>query len=494
MKLLKPIQNHWLIVVILIGAAILRFWHLEELTTFSGDQGYDFLIVKRMLVDGKFTLLGPKIGPYNEIGNLYLGPAYYYLIAPFLLIFRLDPIGPAVGTAALAVATIAIIYLICNKFISKPVALLASTLYAFNTFLINQSRASSNPHLIPLFACVLIYSTAQISVSKSKSSIWPILAGLSAGVMFQLHYLGLSLIPPFLAMMAITRNLKKLLWALAAFLTAISPQILFETRHEFFITNLFIKQLSTGQNISTLGQFRDQLLNSLQKISQIFLNSNEFLYILIPFLIILIIFYIHNNRKSALIIEFLTLTIIFGLIFASIYSRTLELHYFASIYAGFAILIATALISFFSLFKNIVPRIIIIIAIFQIFAANILSFNLDRQEGFTMPKGWNLNGIKKASKIITGDVSSGKTFNIASTLDGDTRARPYRYLVEVMGKVPLDVEHYPESDAIYLVARDDQKTIKSYTVWEVSSFAPFEIDQNWDIQNGIKMYKLTKAR
>ena len=154
MKLLRLVKKHWLIIIILVGAAILRFWRLEELTTFGGDQGYDFLIVKRILVDGKFTLLGPKIGPYNQIGNLYLGPAYYYLLAPFLLLFRLDPIGPAILTVILALGTVFLIYLIGTKFLSRSIAILASSLYAINAFLIDQSRASSNPHLIPFFAAL----------------------------------------------------------------------------------------------------------------------------------------------------------------------------------------------------------------------------------------------------------------------------------------------------------------------------------------------------
>lgn len=491
-KLLKLASSHWPIILILILAAVLRFWRLEELTTFGGDQGYDFLIVKRMIVDGKFTLLGPKIGPYNQIGNLYLGPAYYYLIAPFLLIFSLDPIGPAVLTALLAIATIAIIYLICNKFISKSVAALASALYAFNVFLIDQSRASSNPHLIPFFACILIYSTLQIAISKSKSSLWPILAGLSGGIMFQFHYLSLSLIPPFLIMMIISRNLKKLIPSFLTFLAAISPQILFEIRHEFFITNLFLKQLSAGQNVSTIGQFGNQLSISLQKIFLIFLSTNKFLYILIPSLLILIILQIRRNKKFSHTAVFLTSTIIFGLIFASIYSRNLEIHYFASIYVSLSILIAASAVTLFSLFKNVAIKTMIIIIILQVFTSNLLSLNLSRQEGFTMPKGWNLKGIKTASEIIAGDVTSGKTFNIASTLDGDTRARPYRYLTEVGGKIPQDVEHYPDSEVLYLISRDDQDTIKSYTVWEVASFAPFTIKKQWDIQNGIRLYKLTK--
>ena len=109
-----------------------------------------------------------------------------------------------------------------------------------------------------------------------------------------------------------------------------------------------------------------------------------------------------------------------------------------------------------------------------------------------MPAGWNLKGEKKAAEIIVKDPDSLKKFNIAATLDGDTRAMPYRYLVEIKGKIPQDVEAYPQSEVIYLISKDDRQTIQKYSVWEVSSFRPFSVEQLAEIQNSIKIYKLKR--
>lgn len=492
MKVFKLVKFHWPIALILILAAVLRFWRLEELTTFGGDQGYDFLIVKRMIVDGDFTLLGPKIGPYNEIGNLYLGPAYYYLLAPFLLLFSFDPIGPAVLTVVLSLATILLIYLIGIKFFTKPIAFLTASFYSFNAFLTDQSRAPSNPHLIPFFAALATYCILEIVIKKSKSIAWPLICGFSLGIMFQLHYLTVSFAVSVVLIFLTARNLKDILLVSMAFIAAISPQIIFEARHNLFITNIFLKQISSGQNLSTSAIFNEQLERSTQSIFMSFTNTANFLYLLIPIALISLFLYTGKNKKSLSLITFLILTVAFGLISASIYSGELGPHYFASFYVSFTLLLAISAISLFSHFTNFALRTIIIIALFQIFAGNILNLNLNRQEGFTMPTGWNLKGIKTASEIIASDVPGEKTFNIASTLNGDTRARPYRYLVETKGKIPLGVEHYPEAEILYLISRDDRVTIKSYTVWEVASFAPFEFESEWEIQNNIKLYKLAK--
>jgi len=477
--------------VILIIAAILRFWRIESLTTFGGDQGYDFLIVKRMIVDGKLTLLGPKLGPYSNIANVYLGPAYYYLIAPFLLLFRFDPIGPAILMVLLSLATILMIYLIGMNFFSKMIAILASSLYAFNATFIDQSRIALNPLPIPFFSSILIFSVFKVFFSKSSSLLWPILMGLSIGVLFQLHYLAISFIPPLLIILVIFKNLKKLALSLISFLIAVSPQVLFELRHQFFITNQLIKRISQGNDLSSPASFSTQVGRSIQLISKIFLNIEISIPVAVLLLITLILIYV-NRQKEKRSILFLLLLVISNVIFASLYSADLQLHYFVSVYASLVLLISIAFFWMFNFFKNFLVKTLLLILLAQIFASNIANLNLSSPEGYTMPKGWNLKGVKKASAIIAADAGPSK-FNIAATLDGDTRARPYRYLVEVAGKIPEDVERYPTSDVLYLVARDEDEVIKRYTVWEVASFAPFKIDKKWEIQNGIKLYKLVKT-
>ena len=64
-------------------AAILRFWKLPEYMTFLGDEGRDALMIKRILETGDI----PLIGPPTSIGNIYLGPLYYYMMTLPMAIF-----------------------------------------------------------------------------------------------------------------------------------------------------------------------------------------------------------------------------------------------------------------------------------------------------------------------------------------------------------------------------------------------------------------------
>lgn len=485
------IKSNWQIIVILLFAATLRFFRIEALTTFGGDQGYDFLIVKRIIVDHHFTLLGPKIGPYNAIGNLYLGPAYYYLLAIPLVIFSLDPIGPAIFTATLAVLTVFVIYLICLKFLSKNIALLASALYAFNGFLIDQSRAASNPHFIPFFSAMTIFSAMQIFQKNSKLIIWPVVIGASLGIMFQLHYLSGFFLPLIALIMVFKKQLKVLILTIASFLVFMSPQIIFELRHNFFVTNLFINQLKYGNAVSDTHNLALRLAGSFQTIASIIKIS---LTSQLVFLLILFIFLkkFKNLKRFKFVLSFLFTTIILNLVLLVFYSGSLETHYFSPVYISLIILTASILVFVYESSKSYFLKALVIFLTLIIFITNVFNLNLTRNEGYTMPKGWNQIGIKAVSNIVAAEVDTQKKFNVASTLDGDTRARPYRYLLEVKGKIPQDVEAYPSSDILYLVSRDEEEKIKSYTVWEVASFAPFDIVKKWPIQNGIWLYRLEK--
>lgn len=489
----KFIFEHWIIILIITLAGILRLWRLESLTTFGADQGYDFLIVKRMLVDHKFTLLGPKIGPYNNIGQLFLGPAYYYIIAPSLYFANFDPIGPAILTVLLSVFTLGLIYLISIKFFSKPIAIIASLLFASTPLLIDQSRASSNPHIIPLFSAVIIFFYFSLIKKNLKSFLGTFFIGFSAGIIFQLHYIAVSQILAIMIFVLFRKKINDLLKIIFWFLVAISPQILFEIRHDFFITNEFLKQFNNNQNFLTTGNFFQNLYSSLQNLFSIFIpNKNFFLLPVVSLMITGIIIYILKNKKKTQLILFLIVAIISNLFLLSFYSQGTNSHYLAPSYVALILILSVSLVTIYNLFSHFLFRVLIVLFALQVILQNLLNLNLNRVEGYTMPEGWNLVGIKRVSKIVVDDIGDLKKFNIAATLDGDTRARPYRYLLEVNNKKPLDVEQYPESEILYLVSRDAPEMIEKYSVWEVAVFKPFKIEETWYIQNGINLYKLSR--
>ena len=71
--------------LIILTASFLRLYKIGAYMTFLGDEGRD-VIVAREILSGNLTLLGPRA----SAGDFFLGPIYYYMIAPFLFLTRYD--------------------------------------------------------------------------------------------------------------------------------------------------------------------------------------------------------------------------------------------------------------------------------------------------------------------------------------------------------------------------------------------------------------------
>src|SRR4030067_1400245 len=114
-------------VLVIMLAIILRFYKFNEFVTFLGDQGRDAIIIKRIVTLEHF----PAIGAPSSLGQIFLGPFYYYLIAPFLLFFNLKPVGPAVGVAVFSILGLIASYVVIRKETNYLVALIFTIFLTF---------------------------------------------------------------------------------------------------------------------------------------------------------------------------------------------------------------------------------------------------------------------------------------------------------------------------------------------------------------------------
>lgn len=227
-----------LVIVLLIGA-FLRLFRISEYMTFLGDEGRDVIVVRRLLVNFDPILVGPG----TSIGNMYLGPIYYYLMAPALLIANFSPAGPAIMIALIGVATIYLVWYIAREWFGKYAAFIASFLYAISPTIIIYSRSSWNPNIMPFFALLTIYSIWR--VWQNSEWRWLIVIGISFAFVLQSHYLGLLLLPTLGVIWLLTafvlkkekkkKEIKTFLKnsgvGLIIFLILMSPLVIFDARH-----------------------------------------------------------------------------------------------------------------------------------------------------------------------------------------------------------------------------------------------------------------------
>src|SRR5258708_5541648 len=118
-KIIGWIKNHkvefGILILILLVGAFSRLYKIDGYMTFLGDEGRDVIIVRRLLVEHH----PPLIGPGTSIGNMYLGPAYYYMMAVPLFLTNFSPVGPAIFIALLGLITIFFLWYVTRQWIGQ---------------------------------------------------------------------------------------------------------------------------------------------------------------------------------------------------------------------------------------------------------------------------------------------------------------------------------------------------------------------------------------
>src|SRR5258706_4494423 len=130
------------IAFIIILALFLRLYRISEFMTFLGDEGRDVRIVRDLITKGNLVF----IGPMTSVGNMYLGPLYYYMMAPALLLSGLNPVGPAIMVALLGSLTVWFVWFAGREWFGKTAGLIAALLFALSPVAIIYSRSSWNPN------------------------------------------------------------------------------------------------------------------------------------------------------------------------------------------------------------------------------------------------------------------------------------------------------------------------------------------------------------
>lgn len=246
-ELYKSITTIQLLTLILIGALFVRVYRVGDLLGFYYDQGRDALVIWRLWHEGKPFLIGPVTG----LQGIYLGPFYYYLIAPLYLIGRGNPVWPTVFLAFLSTCSVLMLYILGRSMHSRTAGIIAATVGAFSYFIILHSRWLSNPNPILLISLLLLYSMWKIVGGKDNqklhdkpNGIWWVAVGLFLGIALQLEAASAIFYIPAILIFALWQKKflpgkKVMLTAIIIFFATLFPQIVFNFRHENILFNNF---------------------------------------------------------------------------------------------------------------------------------------------------------------------------------------------------------------------------------------------------------------
>jgi hypothetical protein len=373
-----------------------------------------------MVDEGKLRLVGPMVKSKVVLGRAFFtGPNFYYLLAILGIVFKWDVVLMTGFFTFFWAGMFALIFFWLRKRFGDLISLIIYGIISFLPFFIPYSRMMWNPHLLPFFGVLLLWSFEK----RKKNYLFYLLAGLFFGLGLNAHYgalLWVFILIYYLFddLRAKSFSFKSWFLVLGGIVLGELPIILFELRHNFY-------------NLRTmLFQFQHLEFSSGYSLT----HYHYYLFPLIPLLIKFYALFLEKLRKLF----------------------NLKL-----------IIISQGVLIFYLLISSIIW-------------GRLVAFR---------PDNWSLGKQKQVIDLILEDGE--EIFEVATTINSDTRALELRWWLRLIDHQPLGPEAYNQAVVLYLVAPESRPP-KKETVWEVESLRPFRIAKEIDIGDGYLFYKLRR--
>jgi 4-amino-4-deoxy-L-arabinose transferase-like glycosyltransferase len=484
---IRPWLGITVVVLILILAAFSRLYRIGDYMTFLGDEGRDALVVRDIVLGRHF----PLIGPGTSVGSMYLGPLYYYLIAPSLFLANYSPVGPSVFVALLGVATVGLLWWISQDWFGFIPASIISLLYAISPTTIIYSHSSWNPNVMPFFALVTMYSL--YLVWQKHNWRWLIVTAISFAFVLNSHYLGLLLLPAIVLFLLFSHkspNFKfQILFSVFSFLILMSPLLLFDLRHNwanisalrtFFTNRETTVNLKAYKAIPTVWPIWQDINTTLLAANQ----KNIGMIISVIFVAVGLIELFRQltsrefNRQFIFIITWVGI----GIIGLGLYKQHIYPHYFGFLFPAVFLLLGYFI--FRLSHTNLLLKLLLGLCL------SVITLNLIHYHPLNQSPNHQLFLTQKISEFIL-QKSSYQPFNLA-LLSKSNYDAGYRYFFPLTNN-PYRTIHEQITDQLFVVcelgSRPDCEPINN-PLWEIASFGWSKIDTEWEISGGVRVFRL----
>jgi 4-amino-4-deoxy-L-arabinose transferase-like glycosyltransferase len=516
----------WIPVLLVLGvAAYYRLYNIREYQMFLGDQGRDVLVVKRMLVDHKLTLLGPTA----SVGGFFLGPIYYYMMLIPLALSNLDPVGPAIMVALFSIATTYLCFWFGKKFSNYTTGLVAASVYAVSRLVIDYARSSWNPNVLPFFSLLLVAAFAiLITGSTVRRWFWLLIIGACLGIVVQLHYPAIALfflaVPLFMLLSARHAYVTKHTWfkqslqdagiILIGLFVLLSPFIIFELRHGHQNFNNIMQFVFADREQGFSGGYSYEFLvrdTAYRLFLRLVAGGNDFAVYSIMFITVLglsIALYklvanfsvavkqrpqttgfpsdarwyfarILNNKKAVgwLVLLF---WFVIGVGFWGFYKKSIYDYYYSYMYPLPILMFAFSVGLIMSLrLRHTVLKVAALAVFILAMANNIKSVS-------TVFPSQQVMRAEMVAKAVIEHKTDGP-YNFALITSGNSD-HAYRYFLEIYGQRPLTLEEQVTPQLMVFCETLECEPLGN-SLWEVAGFGPSTIVGQWQAI-GWPMYRL----
>ena len=489
LKILKKPLVLALFVVLVLLSGFFRFYRLGPLTTFLDDQGRDVLKAAEILKEGNI----PFIGPMASIGNLYLGPIYYWAITPFLWLWHFNPVGPVILVALLGLITNLILFFFIFNYFDLFSAFLVSFLYALSPLVLQNSRFSWNPNPVPLFSLLWFWlSIGFLKQGKGKFLFW---AGFCLGILIQLHYvtgilLIFSLLLYFYWLVSAGRKkalliekVKPLLFLIAGVILPLIPFILFEIKNCFVNTHAawsFVFGSSANQEIGVpVVKTFWILISSLA--NELFIKSHFLIYYLLIVLFSPLLFLKKASLRQKQVIILLPLIFLAAIFSCSLIIKgQIHLHYLG--FLNPLVFLSVAALVYFLKKKHLWPLLVFNVLLLIWLLVKMAAFDYQ-----WIIKEDNNRQIERSQMVADYIAQKSESKNIyVTSLTGSPYAYNYRYFLYIKDFVTDSLD--PSS--VFAICEGAPCNPEGHALWEIAQFRVLKTISGEQVAYGAWVYEL----
>ena len=498
----NPIE-FWILLSILIIGAFMRLYKIDGYMTFLGDEGRDVIIVRRLLTEAH----PPLIGPGTSIGNMYLGPFYYYMMAPALLIAGFSPIGPAIQIALLGIFTVWFVWYIGRTWFDKTVGLVAASLYAISPTIVTYSHSSWNPNIMPFFSLLSVYSVWK--VWKHQDYKWLVVLGFAFSGVIQSHYLGLLLVPTLgifwlLSFWKVWKTklqktfVNKSLIGFGIFVILLSPLFFFDVRHNWMNTRAMYTFFTVRQTTVSIRPWTaiPKIPETLKIINTSLVGgktllAGEITSAIVGIIALFVLWKTFKDRKFLSINSELLMLITwfgFALIGFGIYKQNIYDHYYGFVFSVPYLLIGI-FVSFLFKYK-LLGKVVGSTLLVYLVVVNLMQNPLKSQPGYQLDRASNV-----AEKIKV--ESHGSKFNLGVIAERNYEDG-YKYFLLKDNQPVVSIDSQVKdsiTDQLFVVCElEKSKCDPTHNASAaVANFGWSKIDNSWEV-DGVLLYRLIHSQ
>ena len=475
MKFIKKYQHLITACLLFLIISFIYLYKVVPSYNYDSDFGRDINDILQ-ITKGKISLIGPKL----SFGGIHAGPYYYYLFAPVLKIFHLNPQSMIVFNAIifLIILLVSFFVILKSKLKNKYLWLLGISWIFVSPFMIYSGRGPGNAfsYLALLFALLIIFP--QI-LNKNKLFLG-LIYGFFIGVIINFHLINLLLFAPLILITFVfylfKKDWKKILLTFfisIGILISFAPLLIFEARHNFvqikntFIDKSYIVFVDNKNLVDPLPTSSNRFLNFwlLQKHFTVW-SQISFLVLFLITIILLII----NWKKCDHPTKIYIISSLFAfLILVFVAKAQVAIHYFFP----FILAIQVSLILLFSQLSIKISSKIILLFLLIIF--------IKFPKNFYQPAIRDINEYQNfTNKLVNSDLFKNIDPKINLFCARETPVAvlgwEYRYFLELNGYKILAPTLFNEANQLLIIQENrNSDNVNSLKSWEIDQFGPKEL-------------------